>query len=36
VPELNPDEGRWPQLKGIELRLFCFYLSHLRRELHVR
>jgi transposase len=34
APELNPDEGIWQQLKGIELRnLCCFDLHHLRREL---
>jgi transposase len=34
APELNPDEGIWQQLKGVELRnLCCFDLLHLRREL---
>ena len=34
APELNPDEGLWQQLKGIELRnLCCFDLRHLRDEL---
>lgn len=34
APELNPDEGCWPQLKGVELRnLCCFNLRHLRDEL---
>jgi transposase len=34
APELNPDEGLWQQLKGVELRnLCCFHLPHLRREL---
>ena len=34
APELNPDEGVWQQLKGVELRnLCCFDLPHLRREL---
>ena len=34
APELNPDEGVWQQLKGVELRnLFCFDLRHLRNEL---
>jgi transposase len=34
APELNPDEGVWQQLKGVELRnLCCFNLWHLRREL---
>jgi transposase len=34
APELNPGEGLWPQLKGVELRnLSCFDLPHLRREL---
>jgi transposase len=30
APELNPDEGVWQQLKGVELRnLCCFDLRHL-------
>jgi transposase len=34
APELNPGEGVWQQLKGVELRnLCCFDLHHLRREL---
>jgi transposase len=34
APELNPDEGVWQQLKGVELRnLCCFNLHHLRQEL---
>jgi transposase len=34
APELNPDEGLWQQLKGVERRnLCCFHLPHLRREL---
>lgn len=34
APELNPDEGLWHQLKGVELRhLCCFNIPHLRREL---
>jgi len=34
APELNPGEGLWQQLKGVELRnLCCFNLPHLRREL---
>jgi transposase len=34
APELNPDEGVWPQLKGVELRHVCgFDLPHLRGEL---
>jgi transposase len=34
APELNPDEGVWQQLKGVELRnLCCFDLHHLRNEL---
>jgi transposase len=34
APELNPDEGVWQQLKGVELRnLCCFNLPHLRNEL---
>ena len=34
APELNPGEGFWQQLKGVELRnVCCFNLLHLRREL---
>jgi transposase len=34
APELNPGEGLWAQLKGVELRnLCCFNLPHLRGEL---
>jgi transposase len=34
APELNPDEGLWQQLKGVELRhLCCFDLRHLWNEL---
>jgi transposase len=34
APELNPDEGLWQQLKGVELRnLCCFNISHLHGEL---
>ena len=34
APELNPGEGLWAPLKGVELRnLCCFNLPHLRREL---
>ncbi len=34
APELNPDEGLWQQLKGVELRnVCCFTAPHLRREL---
>jgi transposase len=34
APELNPDEGVWQQLKGVEMRnLCCFNLPHLRHEL---
>jgi transposase len=34
APELNPGEGLWAHLKGVELRnLGCFDLAHLRREL---
>ena len=34
APELNPGEGRWQQLKGVELRhVCCVNLPHLRREL---
>jgi transposase len=34
APELNPDEGLWQQLKGVELRnVCCFNISHLRVEL---
>jgi len=34
APELNPGEGLWEQLKGVELRhLCCFNIPHLRGEL---
>jgi transposase len=34
APELNPGEGLWQQLKGVELRhVCCFNLPPLRREL---
>ena len=34
APELNPGEGLWAQLKGVELRnVGCFSLTHLRQEL---
>jgi transposase len=34
APELNPGEGLWAQLKGVELRnVCCFSLPHLRAEL---
>lgn len=34
APDLNPGEGFWQQLKGVELRnLCCFNLPHLRHEL---
>jgi transposase len=34
APELNPGEGLWQQLKGVELRHgCCFNISHLRVEL---
>ncbi len=34
APELNPGEGLWEQLTGVELRnVCCFNLPHLRREL---
>ena len=34
APELNPGEGLWQQLKGVELRnVCCFNISHLRVEL---
>ena len=34
APELNPDEGMWQRLKGVELRnLCCVNLRHLRTEL---
>jgi transposase len=34
APELNPGEGLWQQLKGVELRNVCgFNLPHLRHEL---
>jgi transposase len=33
APELNPGEGLWQQLKGVELRhVCCFNIPHLRRE----
>ena len=34
APELNPGEGLWQQLKGVELRnVCCFNLPHLTHEL---
>jgi transposase len=34
APELNPGEGLWQQLKGVELRnLCCYNIPHLWREL---
>jgi transposase len=34
APELNPAEGLWQQLKGVDLRhVCCFTVPHLRREL---
>ncbi len=34
APELNPDEGVWQALHGVELRnLCCFDLRHLWDEL---
>ena len=34
APELNPGEGLWPQLKGVELRdMCCFNIPHLTPEL---
>lgn len=34
APELNPDEGLWQQLKGVEWRqVCCFTIPHLRGEL---
>jgi transposase len=34
APELNPGEGLWAYLKGVELRnICCFNLAHLRAEL---
>jgi transposase len=34
APELNPDEGIWNYLKGVELKnVCCQNLSHLRQEL---
>jgi transposase len=34
APELNPGEGLWQQLKGVELcNVCCFNLPHLRHEL---
>jgi transposase len=33
APELNPGEGLWAQLKGVERRHLCgFNLTHLRHE----
>ncbi len=33
APELNPGEGRWQQLTGVERRhVCCFNIPHLRRE----
>jgi transposase len=35
APELNPGEGLWQQLKGVELRnVCCFNIPHLTHELH--
>ena len=34
APDLNPGEGLWQQLKGVERRnLCCFNIPHLRGEL---
>jgi transposase len=34
TPELNPGEGLWQQLKGVELRnICCFNIPHRREEL---
>ncbi len=34
APELNPGEGLWQHLKGVELRnICCFDIPHLRHEL---
>jgi transposase len=34
APDLNPGEGLWQQLKGVELRhVCCVNLPHLRHEL---
>jgi transposase len=34
APELNPGEGLWAQLKGVELRnVCCLTIRHLRHEL---
>ena len=34
APELNPGEGLWQQLKGVELRnVCCFTIPHLKLEL---
>jgi transposase len=34
APELNPGEGLWQQLKGVDLRnVCCFNVPHLRHEL---
>jgi transposase len=33
APELNPGEGLWGHLKGVELRnVCCFTIRHLRNE----
>jgi transposase len=36
APELNPDEGSWQQLKGVELRNVCGFnipqLKHVLRD----
>jgi transposase len=35
APELNPGEGLWQHLKGVELHnVCCFDIPHLRGELH--
>jgi transposase len=34
APELNPGEGLWGHLKGVELRNVCWFsIPHLRHEL---
>jgi transposase len=34
APDLNPGEGLWQQLNGVEWRhLYCLHIPHLRHEL---
>lgn len=36
APDLNPDEGTWHHLKGIELRnICCLDMTHLHQELNL-